>query len=317
MTDDGNRSFNWLLLNMYCDGVEYFDQGKINEAKRNIFVASINNFTPAMRFYLLNLYDGNPLLISLGKHNFNRSLLFPQMDYIERTQINLRVANSFTEIRETEKGANRNEADELCYAALYILFGVEDFGGWNHIDLLKRSIKNGFVTAIFWLGYCYEKGFGVEKSEDNAKACYLKVIEHGHPEPLWSKGYLKSDQDRELAESYYRFALLRYNSGKYKPEEILKMLSYRYNECEFHSQSLLLIARCLMDEGKTLDNAEVMELVSICAKNHNDEALFLLAQYYYKKNDDETAYNYCINSLQLGNLDAIKMFKEILKRIAK
>ena len=314
MTENGNKAFEHLLFILYCDGVCYaegFKEKNLDKARQYIRISSFYNYLPSTRYLLLHFYVNDMLLTGMEEHNITRPFLFPQIDYIEKTKILIRAFN-YSAIRETEKGIDSNDSYELCYGALLSLFGVRNFNNLSHIDLLVQSINYGCVPAIFWLGYCYEMGVGVEKSIEKAAACYSKVIQIGHTDSLWTKDDNQSDADRELAESYYRLALLYYNNKLYTSDKIKSMLSYEYGNCGFHSQSLLLIAKCLMDEGKDLNDSEVMTIIHVCAEHKNEQAQFLLGEYYYKKNG-EKALSYMLDALSNGSIDAVNFLCKINK----
>lgn len=49
------------------------------------------------------------------------------------------------------------------------------------VDYFERSVENGNEMAWFYLGYCYENGFGVKENQDKAIERYKKAIEFGIP----------------------------------------------------------------------------------------------------------------------------------------
>ena len=310
ITQEGINAFSWALFRLYIEGVDYamgyslpIDKEK---AWKYIRICSINNYAAATKFLLLFFYKPDLLFLPLEISNVKRLPSFQQTDYIEKTIINIR-SFSYSSIRETEKGVNSEEADELCYGALLSMYGVYKFDNLSHIELLKKSIERGFITANFWLAYCYEMGLGVEKSAQMAIECYTAVVKSGHSEALFSMGFQANDGDAALAEAYYRIALISYKDGQHSPEEIRKMLSYKYGNNELHTQSMMLFAQTLIDEGKEIGDDDVMNILTICANHYNEKALYLLANYYIKLDLDKARY-YLKTAIDIGNLDAVKLF---------
>lgn len=314
LTKEGLEAFNWTLLKMYFDGVDYFFGFNKDTNKAlsfdNIMRASLYGYTPASKFFILNHYNANvgPLPI-LEEKRAKSSQIFPQMDYIEKTILNVRTM-SMQDKDETYRGIDREEPDELCYGALLTLFGVFKTE-YNHINLLTKSSQKGFNTANFWLGYCYEKGLGVEQSNLKAENYYLEIINSNYAESLWGNIFEGSDEGRILLESYYRLALIKYKSENYNSQEIKHILRIGHPNVVVHTPSLMLYINCLINEGRNLDEEELMTIVNYCANLGNDEALLMLANHYNNKQDKEQACDYCLRAVYLGNIDAVRLYLKI------
>lgn len=313
LSKKGRDAFDWVLLKMYYDGVDYFygfhKEKNVEESLKNIWTASLYGFAPASKFFILNHYYSNRVLLRVEEIKARTSRIFPQMDYIEKTILNVRTM-SVRDKDETFKGIDREEPDELCYGALLALFGKSEIKH-NHIDWLTKSSQKGFNAANFWLGYCYEKGLGVEQSISEAESHYLKIINANYAEPLWGNIYDGSEEGRILLESYYRLALIRYNCGDYSTKEIKDFLRIGHQDAKFHTQSLMLYINSLINEGRSLDETELMRIANYCAESGNDEALLMLAKHYHNKQNKELAYEYCLKAVYLGNIDAVKLHLEI------
>ncbi|KAF0536876.1 calmodulin-dependent protein kinase [Gigaspora margarita] len=65
---------------------------------------------------------------------------------------------------------------------------ANDFNQLNFIDCQKLADMNE-PDGIFWLGYCYEYGIGVEKDVNKAFIHYRKSAEMNNPNGIYQVGY--------------------------------------------------------------------------------------------------------------------------------
>src|SRR6185312_3903200 len=75
---------------------------------------------------------------------------------------------------------------------------------FNHLKLIDSQTS----ADIFWLGYCYEYGIGVEKDKNKAFIHYQKSAEMNHPNGMYQVGcyyYLGIgvEKDNHKAFMYY------------------------------------------------------------------------------------------------------------------
>src|SRR5690242_13708790 len=62
---------------------------------------------------------------------------------------------------------------------------------FNQLDInnCQKSADMNDPDGIFWLGYCYEHGIGVEKDEKKAFINYQKSAEMNNPNGMYQVGY--------------------------------------------------------------------------------------------------------------------------------
>lgn len=77
---------------------------------------------------------------------------------------------------------HKNPDLQYAYASYYLLGKDTDFNSDNGIRLLKKAADRDHVLALYQLGVCYWRGYGVRKNLTTAKKYLKKSNESGYPE---------------------------------------------------------------------------------------------------------------------------------------
>ena len=79
-----------------------------------------------------------------------------------------------------EKAAEQDCASAMtALAAMYMFGDGVKVNGRKAVELLTRAIELGDAEALYVRGVCSEKGIGVAKDPEDAKAWYAKAAEQG------------------------------------------------------------------------------------------------------------------------------------------
>ena len=299
------------LFDIYVLGITYYYglDNIIDKAKGKSLIetASKYEYNPALLWRYANSQSiqNNKLFIDV----LYRDVL--GLDYIEYVKMRVNNLSTFDEI-ETTKGASRGEIDEMCYLALMALFmDSEHYKNENAIELLTKSAQGGYTMAVFWLAYCYEKGLGIEKDINTAKALYYEVIKRGSSEAMWVNGMGVSlhpglsDIDRGLAESHYRLASIAYYEENY--DATVALLSVDYGNCKHHIPSIFLYAKMYQVRGET---EKALEGFRYCEAYKSAEAAYELAVFYLNNNDLKQFEIHCMNAIECGSIKAVSLWLE-------
>ncbi|MDR0609132.1 MAG: sel1 repeat family protein [Planctomycetaceae bacterium] len=123
--------------------------------------------------------------------------------------------------------------------ANFTSYGLNDLSVWiteaakeEQFRMYQWQAEQGNVNAYNNLGWCYCKGMGVNRDEQNGMECFLKAAQQGLTVAQRNLGYLYlnglgTTKDIEEAKKWYRKAA---EQGDKKSEQILKFLTETQTE---------------------------------------------------------------------------------------
>lgn len=156
---------------------------------------------------------------------------------------------------------------------------------------LKKAAAAGIASAIYNLGYCYAKGFGVKMDSQKAWSNYKKAAEKGYSSAFVTIGnyyFFGSahvlQNDRDAADNWKKAAEKGNIIGLYKFG-----LCYKYGI------------------GVEQNNKESIRWITKSAKKGYDRAQYELGNYYFFNKDYKKAYKWFEKSKIQGNKAAKEM----------
>lgn len=175
-------------------------------------------------------------------------------------------------------------------------FSQNYVGDWRYnkgeyaqaVELYKKAAAQGNHEAEFSLGYCFEKGHGVEKNVTEALAHYRVAADHNHAKAFFNMGCVYEEQG--------------------KKEEAFKCYQKAADLGNANAKNNL--AYCYLDGVGTARNAErALALFREAAAEGNDRALTNLGDCYLNgkgvPQDYKQALEWFLKAADAGSSDAM------------
>ena len=168
------------------------------------------------------------------------------------------------------------------------------------IEWYTKSAEQGNAVAKFRLGYCYEEGKGVEKNYEEAVEWYTKSAEQGNVSAMYYLGYCYQE-GRGVEQNYKKAVELYTKSAEQGNASAQNNLGYFYKE----------------GYGVEQNCQKAVEWYTKSAEQGNASAMFNLAVCYEQGYGVETCYIKAINYYQRAYDNGIQIAFEKIEELNK